>query len=125
MCSAARVNQFEMKDKIIEFVINVSREGNNVNIKLNLKINLQRFHWVLNTNPIIVSEYACFFYYYFRFESIKFRSSHSQMSFKIDVLKNFAIFTGKHMCWILFLTKFQACKSANLLKRDSNTDVFL
>ena len=42
MYTAARVNQFEMKDKCIEFVINVSRQGNNVKIKLNLKINLQR-----------------------------------------------------------------------------------
>ena len=31
-----------MKDKRIEFVINVSRQGNNVKIKLNLRINLQR-----------------------------------------------------------------------------------
>ena len=40
MYSAARVNQFEMKDMCIEFVINVSRQGNNVKIKLNLKMNL-------------------------------------------------------------------------------------
>ena len=42
MYSAARVNQFEMKEKCIEFVSNVSRQGNNVKIKLNLKMNLQR-----------------------------------------------------------------------------------
>ena len=42
MYSDARMNQFEMKDKHIEFVIDVSRQGNNVKIKLNLKINLQR-----------------------------------------------------------------------------------
>ena len=42
MYSAARGNQFEMKDTCFEFVINVSRQGNNVKIKLNLKINLQR-----------------------------------------------------------------------------------
>ena len=29
------------------------------------------------------------------------RSSRSQMFFKIDVLKNFANFTGKHLCWSL------------------------
>ena len=29
MYSAVRVHQFEMKDKCIEFVINVSRQGNN------------------------------------------------------------------------------------------------
>ena len=44
MYSAARVNQFEMKDACFEFVINVSRQGNNVEIKLNLKINLKRLH---------------------------------------------------------------------------------
>ena len=27
------------------------------------------------------------------------------MFFKIDVLKDFAIFTGKHLCWSLFLIK--------------------
>ena len=35
MYSAARVNQFEMKDTCIEFAI-VSRQGNNVKIKLHL-----------------------------------------------------------------------------------------
>ena len=45
-----------------------------------------------------------------------FRSSHSQMFFRIGVLKNFAVFTGKQLCWSLFLTE---------LKRDSNTVVFL
>ena len=36
------MNEFEMKDTCIEFVITVSRQGNNVKIKLNLKINLPR-----------------------------------------------------------------------------------
>ena len=31
----------------------------------------------------------------------------SQMFFKIDVLKNFEIFTEKHLCWGLFLIKLQ------------------
>ena len=30
------------------------------------------------------------------------RNNRSQMFFKISVLKNFAIFTGKHLCWSLF-----------------------
>ena len=42
MHSAAGEHGFEMKDKCIEFVINVSRQGKIVKIKLNLKINLQR-----------------------------------------------------------------------------------
>ena len=33
--------------------------------------------------------------------------------------------TGKHLCWSYFLIKLQACRFATLLKRDSNTGVFL
>ena len=36
------------------------------------------------------------------------KSNHSQMFFKIGALKNFAIFTGKCLCWSLFLIKLQA-----------------
>ena len=41
------------------------------------------------------------------------------------VFKYFAIFAGKRLCWSLFLTKLQALKAATLLKRYSNTGVFL
>ena len=41
MYSTTRANQFEMKDTHFKFVINVSRQGNNVKIKYKLKINLQ------------------------------------------------------------------------------------
>ena len=41
-----------------------------------------------------------------------------EMFYEKAVLKNFVIFTGKHLCWSLFLLKLQAFKS--LLKRDSN-----
>ena len=37
---------------------------------------------------------------------LSLRSSRSQMLFKVDALKNFANFTGKHLCWSLFLIKF-------------------
>ena len=47
------------------------------------------------------------------------------MFFNIVLLKNFAIFTGKQLCWSLFLIKLQAFRLATLLKRDSNTGVFL
>ena len=45
----------------------------------------------------------------------KSRSSRSQIFFKIGVPKNVANFTGKHLCWSLFLIK---------LKTESNTGVF-
>ena len=35
-------------------------------------------------------------------EAVTTRSSRSQMLFKIGVVENFAIFTGKHPCWSLF-----------------------
>ena len=45
------------------------------------------------------------------------RGSRWQMFFKISVLKNFAIFAGKHLCWSLFLEKLQTWRSATLLKK--------
>ena len=54
-----------------------------------------------------------------------FRSSRSQMFFKTGFPKNFMIFTRKHPRWNLFLIKLQAFRAATLLKRDSNTGVFL
>ena len=56
---------------------------------------------------------------------ISIRSSCSQMFFKVGVLKNFAIFTGEHLCWNLFLIKLQARWPAASLKRDSNAGFFL
>ena len=53
------------------------------------------------------------------------RSIHSQMFFKIRVLKSFAISTGKHLYWSHFLIKLQAFRPATLLQRDSNIGVFL
>ena len=52
-------------------------------------------------------------------------SSVSLKFLKIGVLKNFAIFTGKHLYWSLFLIKLQAFSSATLFKRDSSVGVYL
>ena len=43
------------------------------------------------------------------------------MFFKIGVLKEFAIFTGKHQCRGLFLIKLEVRRTVALLKEDSNT----
>ena len=53
------------------------------------------------------------------------RSKRSQMFFTVSFLKNFANFKGKHLCWSLFLIKLLAFRSATLLKRETNTEVFL
>ena len=50
------------------------------------------------------------------------RSSRLQMFFKIGVLKSFANFTGKHLCWSLFLKKLAG---QLYFKKVFNTVVFL
>ena len=57
------------------------------------------------------------------FETENYRSSHRRCSAKKGVLKNFANFKGKHLCWGLLLIKLQSWRTTTLLKRDSNTDV--
>ena len=47
------------------------------------------------------------------------------MYFRISVLKNFTMFTGKHLCWSPFFINIQAWRPTTLLKRDSNISFFL
>ena len=56
---------------------------------------------------------------------IVYRGCTSQMFFKVSLLWNTPIFTGKQLCWTLFLITFQAFRPATLLKSGSNTGVFL
>ena len=67
---------------------------------------------------ILVKTYVLFYFYN------ETRSNHQKCSIK-PVLKNFAIFTRKRLCWSLFLVKLQAFRPAILLKRNSSTTVFL
>ena len=65
MYSAARVNQIEMKGTCFQFVINISPQGNNVKMKYNLRINLQRLQpcLVLSrhiSQPCETSNMKCF-----------------------------------------------------------------
>ena len=58
-------------------------------------------------------------------QSVNNRVSIIKMCYlNLGVLKNFAIFTGKHVCWSHFFIKLQALRPANLLKKDSNKSVF-
>ena len=52
------------------------------------------------------------------FNHVEKRSnSRSQIFFKTGVLKYFAMFTGKYLCWSRFLIKFQNWRSAFLYKK--------
>ena len=54
-----------------------------------------------------------------------FRSTHREMCFKKGAHKNFAKFTGKHLCQSSFFNKVAGLRSATLLKRDAETVLFL
>ena len=45
--------------------------------------------------------------------------------YKKSILKDFAKFNGKHQRQSIFLNKFAGLRPLTLLKRDSDTDVFL
>ena len=47
----------------------------------------------------------------------------AQVFCKKAALKTYAELTGKHLCWSLFLIKFQGFRLVILLKRDSETGV--
>ena len=51
---------------------------------------------------------------------ILLRSSRSQRFFKIGALKNFAILSGKHLCWCLF-NKVARLKACNFIKKKTPT----
>ena len=54
-----------------------------------------------------------------------YRSSRPGVFFKKVILRNFAKFTGKHLCQSFFFNKVTGLRPATLLKRDSGTGVFL
>ena len=58
-----------------------------------------------------------------KLSQMKFRGSHRRFSVKKSVLKNCSIFTGKHLCWTIFLTKLQARRS-QLFWEETPTQVF-
>ena len=47
---------------------------------------------------------------FFTYVTFIIRSGGSQMFFNIGIFENFSIFTGKHMCWSLFLISCRPIK---------------
>ena len=67
----------------------------------------------------------CSSYIYLIIDKKIFRSSRPGVFCKKGVLRNFANFTGKHLCESLFLIKLEARGLQLYLKRDPGTIVFL
>ena len=85
-------------------------------------------HKTLRRRPGRLLNVLCTFY--LRPVSTGFASYYSQKQppeelCKKTVFKNFAVSTGTHLCLSLFLIKLQTFRPATLLKKDSNTGVFL
>ena len=105
-CSVGNGESILVSDtKIISmlFLIIFARESNLFLIELILIFAAVRvcLHFLTNAFRFFRRVYKRFFWQ-------GYRSSRSQMFFKIGVLKNFAIFTGRHLFWSLFLIKLQA-----------------
>ena len=56
--------------------------------------------------------------------SLKLQKQPPEVFYKKAVIKNFAVLTGKQLCWSLFLVKLQASRLATLLKRETPKHVF-
>ena len=104
------MNAHESKEK--EFEETVREKGLAVIIFTKLQV---EFKW----NVFI------FFFHLKIFSSLLMKSSHQRCSIEKAVLKKFTTFAGKNLCLSHFLIKFQVWRPANLLKSESNTDVFL
>ena len=76
--------------------------------------------------PTRYSYQNSFVTYHYQLEyHIIFRSSRLQKLFKIGVLKNFAMLSGKHRRCCLFLIKLHTMRPAILLKSESIIDVLM
>ena len=52
----------------------------------------------------------------FFLRELTYGSRRSQMFFKIGLVKNFVMFTGKYLCWSLFLKRLFSCEYYEILK---------
>ena len=126
------------KSDSFKFLTSFSLDIRAGSIKVQTNITVLLYSGVLTHSAPLVSLYTHWKYRKFSFFYVSrgyrkrhevglrtLKSSRSQMFFRIGVLKNFAIFKGTQLSWSFFLIKLQISKSANLLKRDSNSGIFL
>ena len=76
-------------------------------------ISKQTHRFLLGVNYCKALRHSCFWESWIRL----YRSSHQRCSVRKVALKNFANFTGKHLCQSLFLNKVADLRPATLLKK--------
>ena len=77
-------------------------------ISYNIAFGPAEYRAVFSTTNVFFK--LCLYVFKYAFRS-SFGSSRSEVFFKMDVLRNFAKFTGKHLCRDSFLIKLQALGS--------------
>ena len=67
------------------------------------------------------------FRYFEKITIPRYKSSHQRCSVKNAVLKNFAKFTGKHLCQSTFLNKVAGCRpqACNFIKNETRKKILL
>ena len=80
-----------------------------------------RFFWDGSNHALLALSFSCIE----NKITWRYSSSRLQMFLKIGVLKNFANFIGKQLHWNFFFITLKALSPATLLKKDSNSSVFL
>ena len=113
------VQTFQLIEINFRFFENVKLLAITLHNLLNSRNRIQLNRWCnarLKSNIMLTWEvvkiYATNVNYLWQISEKIVRSSHQRCSIKISVLKSFAIFTGKHLYWSLFL------------ERDSSTGAF-
>ena len=76
-------------------------------------------------NPVASSVLCVYLFWYCEQVILHRQKQHQRCYIKKDTRRNFAKFSGKHLCQGLFLNKIADFRPATLLKRDSGTGVFL
>ena len=126
------------KSDNVKFLTSYSLDIRAWSTETQTNISLLLYNGVLTHSATLVSLYTYWKYLKLSFFDVPrgYRKRHEvvlrtlkcsrwQMFFRIGVLNNFAMFKGKQLSWSLFLIKSQTSRPANLLKRDSNSSVFL
>ena len=104
------------REVLLSGYLNVSTEF----IWTGMYLNRNIFEYLASSKWVFLSKKRVL-HYVFNFQ----KQSFADVIHKIGALENFSNFTGKHLSRSLFLIKLQAWRPATLLKRDSDTGVFL